>query len=322
MSELSFEPFSLGKMAALGHVLVFFVLLSNCWVLLVRVVFNVLFVFSFSLLLIVLWILFLFLVVSFFAYSFTLLVSLAFRSFAFHCCFLLGKILFCYSGFFLSSWYMFCFSFHCSSSCFQLLSFFVFVLYFSFLFIFVDCLFLLFCAKCSFFCLLLLLLFFVVSCLFLVRGLLASLCFCAFSVFEVCARSFFRQKTDLVPKRGPLNMKVVHDVLSFWRVLFLWLIWTTHLDFSKIIVKTVFRPLCRSRKTTKKKGKTLTLNSWPGVTLKSWPDFRDNLRGQDGTIWTCSFCTVLLREWKFGAFENKMATFSHQQHIYIYIYML
>ena len=83
--------------------------------------FNVIFVFSFLQLLIVLWILLLFQVffLCIFAYRFTLLASLAFQSFAFHCCFLFAH--FCYSGCFLCSCYIFVFSYNCSSGCFDLL---------------------------------------------------------------------------------------------------------------------------------------------------------------------------------------------------------
>ena len=75
--------------------------------------------FLFFLLLIVLWILFLCPVV--FVYCFTLLASLAFRSFASHCCLLFSR--------FLLLWLLLVFLLHflvfyCSSGCFDLLSFF------------------------------------------------------------------------------------------------------------------------------------------------------------------------------------------------------
>ena len=140
-----------------------------------------------------------------FAYCFTLLDSLAFRSFTFHSCFLFEQFLLLWL-LFVFLLHFFAFSFNCSSGCFDLLSFIASFSLYS-LFIFLGCFFL----------------------LYFVRNVLSSCCCCccssllhfsflfeffwllfvsvSFPVFEACARRYFFEKDDLVRKRGPLIWK-------------------------------------------------------------------------------------------------------------------
>ena len=131
------------------------------------------------------------------AYCFALLASLAFRSFAFHCCFIFGKL--------LLLWLLLVFLLHflvylCLALLVVLTCFLCFLCFCS-LFILVGCFFVVIWREMVFLLVVAVVFIFVIF-LFCLGSCGFSLFLCLFAGFEVCARTDLFDKKRFGPKTG------------------------------------------------------------------------------------------------------------------------